>query len=272
MKIPEGLEGVALHKWLKENKGLLISAKKSEMKRADAFSSHLFVDNSGCIVKEQNAIPADANRMEATLIINTTNLLDSHMDVHIPGIWKKSLKETKDIYHLQEHRMQFDKVISDSVRAFTKTYSWRELGYDANGTTEALVFISTISKDRNSFMFDQYRKGWVKQHSVGMRYVQLYLCVNEPDNKYYRDEYEAWEKYYPEIINPEMADEKGYFWAVPEAKVVEGSAVPLGSNWITPTQSLKSDSTEEQPAPATVKQPQKFDLMKAIKEARIIPA
>ena len=48
-------------------------------------------------------------------------------------------------------------------------------------------------------------------------------------------EFEAWEKYYPMIANKELADSKGYFWAVKEAKMIEESAVPVGSNSITPT-------------------------------------
>ena len=33
----------------------------------------------------------------------------------------------------------------------------------------------------------------------------------------------------------ETAIEKGYFWAVLEAKLIEGSAVVIGSNPVTPT-------------------------------------
>ena len=35
--------------------------------------------------------------------------------------------------------------------------------------------------------------------------------------------------------NPEVAEEYGYFWVVGEAKDREGSAVVLGSNFVTPT-------------------------------------
>ena len=37
-------------------------------------------------------------------IINTTGLIDSHQDLHIPGIWNKSVKENKSILHVQEHK------------------------------------------------------------------------------------------------------------------------------------------------------------------------
>lgn len=48
----------------------------------------------------------------------------------------------------------------------------------------------------------------------------------------------------PYAVNPEVAEEKGYFWAVTEAKVIEGSAVPIGSNWITPTLSVENKDNE----------------------------
>ncbi|KKK49589.1 hypothetical protein LCGC14_3133520, partial [marine sediment metagenome] len=42
---------------------------------------------------------------------------------------------------------------------------WSELGFDFEGQTQALVFESTIKKERNEFMFKQYAKGFVKNHS-----------------------------------------------------------------------------------------------------------
>lgn len=275
MKIPDNLTGKELFDFLVKNKALLEKAKKEESKEADAitiFSSYC-VNQKGDITKADASgeeIPADASSMEAVLIINTTNLMDSHSDVHIPGIWKKSLQETKEFYHIQEHEWAFDKVISDQVKALTKKYSWRDLGYDADGVTEALVFISKISRERNPFMFDQYRKGYVKNHSVGMRYVRIKMCINDES---YPEEYANWVDYIDEVVNRDMAEAKGYFWAVLEAKIVEGSAVVRGSNWITPTQSItassKAESTEQRPLISTEEQPHHFDLDKAIKEFKL---
>ena len=237
-----------LFKFLKDNKDKIIAQKKYEMKRADAISYQVlsFLEKAE---KDERAIKA-ADDIDALLakdkitvrsIINTTNLLDSHSDVHIKGIWKKSLKEQKNLYLLQEHQMKFDHIISDNVNASAKTVTWESLGFNFEGNTEALVFDSEIEKARNGYMFDQYARGYVKNHSVGMRYVQLHLCVDSTD-KYYIEEKENWDKYIGEVANRDEAEEKGYFWAVTEAKVVEGSAVPVGSNWATPTQSVKEIS------------------------------
>ena len=84
-------------------------------------------------------------------------------------------------------------------------------------------------------MFKQYANNYVDNHSVGMRYVKIFLAVNDPE---YLDEFEVWSRYINSIVNAELANEKGYFYAVTEAKVIEGSAVPIGSNHVTPTRSV----------------------------------
>ena len=231
-----------LFKFMKDNKSLLIAEKKCSDKHADAISYiEGYVTDKGDVVKAEPAVSADLlkkDSLRVKVVINTTNLMDSHSDVHMKGIWKKTVKEQKTVYLLQEHQMKFENVITDTVKASVKEFDWSELGFNFKGTTEALVFDAEISKDRNPFMFEQYAKGYVKEHSVGMRYVNLEMCVDS-DEKYYQEEKAAWDKYYPEIANKEEADSRGYFWAVTEAKMVEGSAVVKGSNYATPTISVK---------------------------------
>ena len=89
-------------------------------------------------------------------------------------------------------------------------------------------------------MFTEYKKGNVTEHSVGMQYVKMVTCINDED---YPVQKENWDKYIKEAANPEALGKGKIFWAVTEAKVIEGSAVPLGSNSFTPTQSIKSDPT-----------------------------
>lgn len=104
-------------------------------------------------------------------------------------------------------------------------------------------------------MFEQYAKGYVKEHSVGMRYVKLELAVNSED-KYYRDEKEVWDKYIDQVANKETAEEQAYFWAVLEAKAIEGSAVVKGSNFATPTisvEAVKDTSITPEPSEDTQK-------------------
>ena len=235
-----------LFKALKENKPSLIALKKSTEKRADAVSyvnSEVSKINAN---KEENGTQTEIDKLQVKVVINTTNFIDSHNDLHINGIWNRSVSNQKEFLHLQEHDRDFDKVISDSAKGHVESVSWKSLGLPYNGKTEALIFDSVIEKKRNEFMFKQYANGWVKNHSVGMRYVKIDLAVNS-ESEWDKDEKELWDKYYPIVANKEVADERGYFWVVSEAKVIEGSAVVMGSNSATPTLSVenKQDSSKD---------------------------
>jgi len=251
-----------LFKFLVENKDQLIAQKKAVKKEIDCavmVAPVIVNDPKRVANKSESEIidPIDMDQVRVVCVINTTNYLDSHMDVHMPGIWNRSLQNNKSIMHLQEHSMEFEKIIADGkdLKAYTKLFKWSELGYDFEGETEALVFESVIRRKRNEFMMNQYANGWVKNHSVGMYYVKMGFALNDEE---YPNEYDAWKKYFPEIVNPEIAEERGYFWYVLEAKCVEGSAVPIGSNTATPTlevnektDPLKSTQNKTDPANAT---------------------
>jgi hypothetical protein len=261
--VPVDLSHKELLKFLVENKSLLIAEKKAAIKEADGiphvaeFSAKYFIDKEGKLAKAANNQQPSTGGPETVLcVINTTNWMDSHSDVHIPGIWNKSLKDNKAFIHLQEHNMGFAYVISDESKGYTEKLTWKELGLDLAGVTEALIF-STPLKGRNPYMEDQYRKGFVKNHSVGMRYVTIKLCINDAEDEYYKEEYANWVQYAPMVANIADAEAQGFFWAVLEAKIIEGSAVVKGSNIITPTMGFKSAQPEgstgqQQPDVSTV--------------------
>lgn len=273
--IPEGLKGVELHKFLVENKALLIAQKKYHTKHADTFEfklSDYYITDNGDVVKvdaskANNPVLEDLTKNTISVAINSTNYMDSHDDVHIPGLWKKSLSQTKTLYLLQEHSMTFEKIITDKVQALTKNITWKDLGYDAPGMSEVLIFNCELEANRNTFMFNEYKLGRVKNHSVGMRYVIIEMAINNAD---YKQEFATWNKYIDQVVNKQDAEDQGYFFAVLEAKVIEGSAVPVGSNPITPTldNNVKSTSIGNDPLKSNPDQPQKFDIMKAIKETK----
>jgi len=238
MNVPQFETKELLFAHLRANKNIYLTAKKAMLKCADAVECHTFTEQGEQVTKASiNPKAAEMESFEVVAAINTTNLMDSHDDVHLPGLWSKSLKENKMIYHLQEHQMSFKNIISDEVKATAKKMDWAELGYKYEGQTEVLLFKSTITKDRNEYMAEQYAKGRVKNHSVGMRYVKIDLAMNS-DSPADAKEKAVWNKYISQIANKDHAIEQGYFWAVTEAKVIEGSAVPLGSNFATPTISV----------------------------------
>lgn len=271
--IDPNLKGKELFAFIKANKAVLIAQKKYETKQGDPICySQMLLTEKGEAVKANEPLGGDVDpsTIQVLSVINTTNWLDSHGDVHIPGIWKKSLQENKELYLLEEHKMSFRGIITDKINAGTKKIPWRSLGVDANGETEALVFSSTISKSRNEYMFNEYKSGHVKNHSVGMRYMDMDLCINEPEDRYYKEEYDNWLKYIDTVANKADAEASGYFWAVTQAKVIEGSAVPIGSNKITPTLEVKTNTTIEPPL-STQKEPLPvFDIASAISKTIFI--
>lgn len=238
LTIPDFACKASLNEWLAAHKSLLIAQKKSEIKYADAVNSHsrFILDDDKTEVTKAEQIPASVSKIKVRSIINTTKLFDSHEDVHIDQLWNKNLKESREHYLCKEHNFRFDGIITDNVHAFVKQMSWYDLGYNYEGNTQALVFDSIIDKEEmpaaTASMFDKYRKGQIKQHSVGMRYVTLFFALNDDR---YKEDFEVWEKFFPDIANKEDALDNGYFFAVTAAKVIEGSAVVRGANFATPT-------------------------------------
>ena len=239
IEIPSFTDKGELFDFLVENKDLHIEAKKSETKHADSVAYQAPQE-----VTKANSIAPDANKIQVKSVINTTKFMDSHSDVHIDGLWKKSLKENKSIMLLQEHKMSFDHLISKAVKASAEMMSFKSLGFGRlKGESQALVFDSVIDKATNEFMFAQYAKGIVDNHSVGMRYVKLFLAINS-DSSEQKEEFDVWNKYIDSVANQKTALDKGFFWAVTEAKIIEGSAVLMGSNQVTPTLSVESKDFE----------------------------
>ena len=236
LEIPEFNNKNDLIKFVVENQKTLIAQKKSEPKHADSIVLVPVISNEkGEAYKANNLIQDPPDLLKVRAVINTTNILDSHEDVHFPGLWDKSLNQNKFIMHIQEHELRkFSHIISEGpdLKAFVEFVDWKELGFSFPGKTQALIFDSNVRKSRNPFMWTQYSKGYVKNHSVGMQYVRVALAVNDED---YGANFEVWNKYIDEVVNRSDAEDLGYFWAVTEAKVIEGSAVPRGSNYATPT-------------------------------------
>jgi len=247
IEIPEFSSKIQLFDFLYENKSLHLKAKKSEKKEADGINvcladyqnKHSLIEVKGEMLKASDLLNEEELLVKS--IINTTNFLDSHDDVHIDGIWKKALKDRSKRLLIQEHVISFKNLISDSVKGFANFYTWQQLGYKFDGSTQALEYHSIVSKLENEYMHGRYAKQQVKNHSVGMQYVKLFLAVNN-DTTEYKDEFETFHKYIDRIVNKDKAMSQGFFWAVKEAIDHEGSAVVKGSNILTPTTSVEPKS------------------------------
>lgn len=265
--IPEDLKGKELSKFLMENKAALIAQKKSciiKFTEPIACSPGLIVNNTKATGAK--AVNPSATSVHVKVVANAANWLDSQYDLLIDDCWKASIKGRKDmIPHLHDHVHEIGAEVGDVTDIYSQDISLRDLGLDMKGTTQCLIFETEIQKSYNEIVFNKYKNGRVKQHSIGLSYVKLALAINDEENE---KEFDFWTKYYERIINKEFADESGFFWVVQEIKLLENSGVLFGANELTPTLEVKSGILGD-PANASHEEPHhKFDLSSAIKKTK----
>jgi len=223
-----------LIKHIISNKAEIIALKKSATKYCDPliFSKANKIEATK-LITDFKADDLQNGIIKRTIIGNTYGWLDSHDDVHIKGIFSKSISENeKNIFHLHDHLYQLAAKVGTPNKIYEQDVLLKDLGVDADGYATALCMDSDIKKSYNEMIFEEYLTNQINQHSVGMIYVKLFFCVNYPE---YKEDYANWNTYFPSVINKDKALENGYFWAVTEAKLKEISCVLMGSNELTPT-------------------------------------
>ena len=222
-----------LFKYLIDNKADIIDVKKNTVKHCNPINS---LSNDNVTVKALETNHKDdisSGVIKRTIVGNTYNWLDSHGDVHVKGIFSKSISERKNkVKHFHDHINQLNAQVGKFTDVYEKDVLWKDLGVNKEGTTTALFADSDILERYNKNMFLQYANKEIDQHSVGMYYVKIEMAVNDSE---YKEEFKVYNDYIGQIANKEDAEEQGYFFVVKEAKLIEISAVTEGSNAITPT-------------------------------------
>lgn len=253
--IPSHLRGEELHKFLVENKDDLILQKKSFIKETDVLFGmpHYFTKEKDgaqkASVPSVGSIPDDATSVFVKVVCNACNWCDSQMDVLLENSAKRTIQQRKGmIVHLANHIHTLENQVGDVEDVYLETLPLKDLGLKDSGSTQCVIMESTVRKEYNPRVFELYKRGKVKQHSIGLTYVEIYLAINQPDNEYWEKEYNIWKKYYDQIINKETVDEYGFFWAVKQYRLLENSAVLFGSNELTPTLEVSSKRHSEEPA------------------------
>jgi len=170
-------------------------------------------------------------------VINSTNIIDNHLDLHMPEIWNKTVSDNPYSYHLKQHKAEFENVISSKAKSYNEKTNFNKIGLDIDFKTTININEFILEKSKMPFMFDTYINGDVKQHSIGMIYVNIDLAYYDEQSEKQMAFFEEMKK---KAVNPDVADEYGYFWVVYEAKKREGSAVVFGSNSVTPTLWVKN--------------------------------
>lgn len=239
-----------LSRFIKENLQAIKKIKCSEYKTdADVvLKSGIYTNKFEPLIEN---ITSDI--IEVKAIINTTNVIDSHMDLHVKGIWNKTVSDNPYTYHIKQHENRFESILSSRAKNINETMNFKDIGLSIDKEMEANINLFTLDKAKNEFMFNQYVNGEVKQHSVGMRYINIDLAWYDEESQKEMDFFN-WAK--SEAINPEIADEYGYVFVVREAAKREGSAVVFGSNPFTPTLYVKNyepskDTRKQEPPEGT---------------------
>jgi hypothetical protein len=247
---------------LLSEKQTIISLKKAAIKTTDSVQFGF--------VKGTTAVKSEAKDLDygdyIYPVINTTNYLDSHNDMHLNGIWDKSAKEQNGkIYYAANHKLELGSIISypKEVEIILRKMKWQELGKDYPGETEALIFKAQLTEKSQRDAYLAFKAGEDIQQSVRMEYVNIDLAVDSKD-KEFKHEKALFDKLVKVMANPETAAQRGYFWAVSEAKIYkEGSAVLFGSNDATTTLYDLND-TSKQPLSGTVAQPSGINIKKIL--------
>ncbi|HEX4888573.1 MAG TPA: hypothetical protein VFV37_11050 [Luteibaculaceae bacterium] len=226
IEIPKFDSQKDLFRHLIDNKKELITQKKSMPITSDivGFSPAL---------KRAALKAADNGELILEVIANLSNWYDSHQDVMLPGSWANSIAQKgKNIPMIHDHIHSVTSIVAETLDVYAAPVNVSLLGYESDvKSSEALIFKIKPIEKLNPTVYNLYKMGLIKQHSIGLQYVNIELAVNDPDEE---TEYKAYQKYYPQIINKSDVDKNGYFWAIKEAKIFENSAVLFGSNSMTP--------------------------------------
>lgn len=250
VRIPVFQNQKDLFAYLRKNADKIIGQKKALPTITDDLDFGYSMTNPvKTIGIKDNASPDQQpidGELPVDIIGNMAGWCDSYMDVMIKDNWNKSISDVgasgqRLVYHLKNHGTGYqyttDSIIGKDPTLYTKMIDLSQFPFKSDiKKAQALMMSSVVVKDYDEKCYFLYRDKQIKQHSIGLQYIKIYLCLDstEEEDAMYK---ENWDKYYPQVINKEKVDNKGYFWAVTEAKILEVSAVLFGANELTPVDS-----------------------------------
>lgn len=260
----DNLKGEELFKHLRANKTALVAEKKSAVKYTDAIVANVVTGSrefktsatkDASTSSDSAEVVDEPGKLNVTVVCNTAWFCDSHMDVLTDKAYDESIQlRGTSIPHIADHQQSSIAHVGDVTKVYTKELQLSQLGLAQKGTTIALLMDTTVREDYNADVYKFYKNGKINQHSVGMRYGELKLAINS-SHEDDAIEKAVWDEFYPNILNKELVDARGYFWAVPKADIMENSCVLFGSNSLTPTLSIKAESTSEEVEKKSITQP-----------------
>jgi hypothetical protein len=237
---------------LKSNKDLIIDAKKSIIYKSCDKGQSVVAKNLDLLKfsEENKAIKIDENYYY--FAVNSTKILDSHDDLHIDGIWKKSVQEIQGKnYLVEDHELEISKIIArkEHIEIFTAKIPFSLIGKPYEGNTEILVYKVPKNQIKNDKVKEWLDSGDAIECSVRMQYVTILLALdsNSPEDATEKKNYDDFINL---IANKEDFEYIPYFFIIKEAKnVKESSLVPFGSN--SSTGVIQNKIEKEEPSEDT---------------------
>lgn len=194
------------------------------------------------------------------VVVNATKILDSHADLHIDGIWKKTIKDNQGKnYLVVDHKLEMPSVVVRKayVEMLTAIIPFSAIGKTYDGDTQVLIY--KVPKDK---VINPTAKEWLEdgddiEASVRMRYVSVKTAMNSMREED-KEELKTYNEYIDMIANKDEFESIPYFFVVSEAEnVKESSLVLFGSNSAT---GVINNSKKE---------PKKFTLEKVIEPIQV---
>jgi len=222
-----------LFKELRDNSEIMIESKKSLIQKSCDKGISVTCKSLDLLkfTDQLKGIKIDDNFYY--IAVNSTRILDSHDDLHLDGIWKKSIKDQQGKnYLVLDHELTIKSVVvrKEHVEIFTAKIPFSLIGKPYDGDTEVLIYKVAKDKVKDETVKEWLDSGDAIEGSVRMQYVTIFLAMNSdnPEDAVFKKNYDD---YYPVIANKEDFDYIYYFFAIKEAKnVKESSLVVFGSN------------------------------------------
>jgi hypothetical protein len=244
--------------FIKANLKELSAIKKMEYK---TFSDIVLKDGLDTSSYSPTIEAITGDWIEVKAVINTTGVIDSHLDLHIPGIWNKTVKDNPFNPVLKQHERVFESVIATKGKNYNQNMNFKDIGVDIDFSMQANCNTFLVGKSNQPLMFEKYSNGEVTQHSVGMMYVDYDIAYYDESSQKEMDFFNDCLKL---CINPEIAEESGFLWLVREAKKREGSPVVFASNPLTPTIYVKNSEPPKSTSPNNMPEPQESTQQKQL--------
>lgn len=259
--IPKFADKSAAFAYLRANEKQIIAQKKSLPIKSDIFEW-------GCLpVNKKDRVKSDGtllgpDEILVDAIANLSGWCDSYMDVMIKDNWNKTISDKAIVYHLKNHDYCTDCIVGKNPELYTKMFPMEYFGLKSDVTkAQALMMKSIVPKEYDKKTYLLYKDEQIKQHSIGLRYIQIVLCLDsdiEEDVTYKKN----WDKYYPIVINKDVVDAYHYFFAVIESQILENSCVLFGANKNTGVFSTSESKADDE----SPKQPPAVEAAKEIKK------